>query len=98
MKSGGGNEIEFYIEGIYCQAESGMTFSEWIMSDYYDITNPYKFIAPDGSTDVRNFILNYGGGFYELTLGSGIGFNPKILLSNSIIPNQTYVVNLSNYD
>ena len=52
---GGGNIITFAIDGIEYQAEEGMTWGEWIESEYNTdgwYINNYNFILSDSNEQV----------------------------------------------
>lgn len=85
--------IEFYINGVKAYAEEGMTFREWIFSDYIDVTNPYRIAAPNLSpkiSDIREFLTQYGD--TELYVPAGFRFSPSIISSDVIIPNCMYLI------
>lgn len=87
---GGGNLITFTINGIEATAEKGMTFLEWILSDYFDVANLYWLSGPDGTGNIREFILNYGITDFEIILSSGFSFEPKIYTTDVIVPGRVY--------
>lgn len=93
-----GGGIEFYINGFKAYAEEGMTFREWIFSDYFDVTNPYNIAAPNLSpniTDTREFLIQYGD--TELNSPAGLRFTPPIISSDVIIPNCMYSVRTGDW-
>ena len=90
--SEGNNLIVFYIDPIECIAEEGMTFKEWIFSDYFDITNPYNIVGPNLDLNVREFVELYGDNDLELISHSGLSYTPQIYIQNTIIPNCAYLV------
>jgi hypothetical protein len=90
---GGGNLIIFYIDGIECVAEDGMRFYDWILSDYFDTTNPYNLAGLNlDNVNFREFIREYGLDYPNITTGGGIYFTPRIYADELIIPNQSYVL------
>lgn len=89
---GGGNLITFTLNGIEATAEEGMTFLEWILSDYFDVTNPYWIAGQDGSLDIQGFILNYGITDFEIILTSGFRFEPRIYTTDVIRSGMVYAI------
>lgn len=93
QSSGGGNLITFYIVGIECTAEDGMRFYDWILSDYFDTTNPYGLAGENmDSVNFRAFISEYGLDYPRITNSGGFSFTPSIYADELIIPNQRYVI------
>lgn len=93
QSSSGGNLITFYIDGIECTAEDGMRFYDWILSDYFDTTNPYSLAGMNmDSVNFREFIREYGLDYPKITTGGGFSFTPEIYADKLIIPNQSYVI------
>lgn len=97
MPNGGGNLITFYINDIECHAEDGMTFKEWILSDYFDITNPYSIMGANPNMDVREFVELYGDDFPQITSSAGMIYTPQIFTYNTIIPNCSYTLNTGGF-
>ena len=82
------NIIHFVLNGANCEAEEGMTFKEWIFSDYFDINNPYNLMY--GSSDnVRDYVTEYGSTNVELLVSAG-SFNPNVYIEDVIIANTVY--------
>lgn len=98
----GSSLITFYLEQsngelIQCTAENGMRFCDWILSDYFDTTNPYNINIP-GVNDIQDFLKSYGD-TEDLSLYYGVGcvYKPFIGTLDIIIPNQVYEVNCSSF-
>lgn len=89
---GSGNLITFTINRIEATAEEGMTFLEWILSDYFDVTNPYTLSGPDTSGNIRGFILNYGITDFEIITSSGLQFEPRIYTTDVIVSGMVYTL------
>lgn len=87
---GGGNLITFTISGIEATAEEGMTFLEWILSDYFDVTNPYSVSGPNTGIGIREFILQYGITDFEIITPAGAGFSPRIYTTDVIMSGAVY--------
>lgn len=90
------NLITFYINNIECQAENGMTFEEWIFSDYFDTSNPYNIVAANPQMDVRSFLEKYGDDYPILRFGIGITFIPQINKNDYIINEMNYKPNTAD--
>lgn len=89
--------ITFTVEGIEYQAEEGMTFYEWAISDYYNESVNITTLA-DFGTPIREYCLNNGDTGTELCSGSGISYTPKITTSTIIQDGGEYVVDNSSYE
>ena len=86
------NIIHFVLSGENCEAEEGMTFKEWIFSDYFDINNPYNL--HDGHLgNVRDYITEYGSENLKLVTAAGYAFDPDICIKDVIIANMIYSIN-----
>lgn len=83
------NIIYFVLNGVNCEAKEGMTFKEWIFSDYFDINNPYHL--HDGNSDnVRDYITEDGSENLKLVTDAGYAFDPDICIKDVIIANMIY--------
>ena len=82
--SGGGNTFIFYLGNSECVAEEGMTFYDWIMSDYFDYV---YFMGPPTISEYRNWISqwNYNENS-ELRGAAGAYYIPKVRLLDEIQP------------
>ena len=86
------NIIRFVLNNINCEAKEGMTFKEWIFSDYFDINNPYHLY--DGNSDnVRDFVTEHGSTNMRLASAAGYPFNPEVNTEDVIIANMVYSIN-----
>lgn len=84
----GGNLITFTIEGIEYQAEEGMTFYGWLISDYYDgSANLYV----RGTDNAKNYCIQYGNPHVSLQTATN-SYSPDIHTDDVIIANQDYAV------
>ena len=91
------NIIHFVLNNINCEAEEGMTFKEWIFSDYFDINNPYHL--DDGYSDnIRDYITEYGSTNIQLLSAAGAAFNPEICIEDYIIANMVYDAKGGGFD
>ena len=81
------NLITFSIAGIECQAEEGMTFYEWAISDYFNEAAPLRIFVDN--TNLREQIINYNIdyndsiGIYNM---AGLGYIPQIVTDMVIQP------------
>ena len=87
--NGGKSMITFYINGTEHQAEEGMTWEEWIISDYYDSNDLY--LAIDLLTPLKDAVNDYLGMDISIVWGGGYGFIPDISLQDIIISETDYV-------
>jgi hypothetical protein len=83
-----GNLIAFTINGTEYQAEEGMTFYDWVISDYYD-SSCNLYVLTGGNVDLRDDIVNgivspddHTGIYY----GSGASLIPYIYTDTIIQP------------
>ena len=83
----GGGEITFYVNGIECKAIDGMTFAQWIFSDYVNENAIAEWIGPSGQP-VREFYQLYGD--TEVWYNYGFGYTPRIHTSDVIISGVNY--------
>jgi hypothetical protein len=86
------NLITFYINSVEAHAEEGMTFYDWILSDYFDTANPYGIAGQNIYADVREFVREYGLEYTIIYTKSGFEFNPNIHTTDTIIDGQSYNV------
>lgn len=90
---GGGELITFYISGIACTAESGMRFYDWILSEYFDTSNPYGICGIDmDQRNVQGFVKQYGLIYTTIVSSGGMTYTPPIDTLDVIVANQNYTV------
>ena len=87
------NIITFTVAGNEYQAEEGMTFYDWGMSDYYDSRIP---LTADINTTFRESCELYGNTSTPCFNGVGFPYTPTIQL-NSIIQPISYVINAGSF-
>ena len=92
------NLITFYVDSRAYQAEAGMTFYDWAMSEYYD-ESCYLAIALSCNPDLRNDIINANvspGDSIAIFSRSGIPITPYIH-TDTIIQPISYMLDVSEF-
>ena len=91
------NIIHFVLNDINCEAEEGMTFKEWIFSDYFDINNSYNLYC-GYSNNIRDHITDSESTNIRLLSIEGAAFNPEIYIEDYIIANMVYSSRTGGFD
>ena len=89
-----GNLITFTVDGIEYQAEEGMTFYDWAMSEYYD--SNIRLTAHIYLT-LRESCELLGNTSAACFNGGGLSYIPDVQL-NSVIQPISYIVDTGAYD
>lgn len=96
---GGSNLITFTINGTEYQAEEGMTFYDWAISEYYDSSCNLCLLGGGGGT-LRDNILNGDvspGDSSMIFYGAGAALTPYIY-TDTIIEPISYTSDFSGFD
>lgn len=91
--------ITFTINGTECQAEEGMTFYDWAMSEYYDDSCPLEIdINTDGylRDDIINGNVSSSDSIWITYGGGGSSITPDIY-TDTIIQSISYTLNNSAF-
>ena len=92
------NLITFSINGVECQAEEGMTFYEWAISDYFNETaRLYMYIGDNSNLQEQimkyNIDCNESMPIYNM---AGVSYTPYIT-TTAVIQPIAYNVNNTEY-
>lgn len=81
-----GGIITFTIEGVEFRGETGMTWKEWLLTDY----NTHNFTeSADGHVDIQRDIITYGlADLYFLGYSDGT----KVSLNDKVINGYSYII------
>ena len=92
-----GKLITFTVNGTEYQAEEGMTFYDWALSEYYDSSCQLN-LSHDGN--LRDTIIQYNvssGDSFSITYGDGAAMIPSIS-TNTIIQPISYIANFGGFE
>ena len=93
--NGGPALITFTVGGKECQAEEGMTFYEWAISDYYN-ENVNMYSVHNTTISIREYCINNGDTGCGLCASSGMHYS-GITTSTIIQDGGEYVVSSSGF-
>ena len=93
INGGGPVLITFTVNGKECQAEEGMTFYEWAISDYYN-ENTHMRSFSNTTISLREFCINNGDTGDAICTDSGLPYTPSIATSTIIQDGCEYNVNI----
>ena len=88
------NLITFSINGVECQAEEGMTFYEWAISDYFNET-AQLYISTNNNANLREQIMEHNIDCNEsipIYNMAGLAYIPYIM-TDAVIQPTAYNVN-----
>lgn len=91
---GGSSLITFIIDGREYQAEEGMTFYDWAMSEYYDSNIPLTAHLYSTLRESCELLGNTSAACFN---GGGLSYIPDVQL-NSVIQPISYIVDTGAYD
>lgn len=92
-----GKLITFTVNGTEYQAEEGMTFYDWALSEYYD-SSCQLILGRDGN--LRDTIIQENvssGDSFLITYGEGASIIPGIF-TDTIIQPISYIVNFGGFE